>query len=179
MKSLNVALPALALAIAMPAESAPCSPLLAHKVNDILGQPHDLCEHAGKVVLVVNTASFCGYTPQYQGLQALNERYGKRGLVILGFPSNDFGKQEPGSNAEIADFCDRTYAVKFEMFGKTSVAPGASPLFDGLAKATGERPQWNFHKYLVGRDGRTVASFKSAVEPESPQFIAKVEELLK
>jgi glutathione peroxidase len=109
----------------------------------------------------------------------LNERYRKRGLVILGFPSNDFGKQEPGSNAEIADFCDRTYAVKFEMFGKTSVAPGAPPLFDGLARATGERPQWNFHKYLVGRDGKTVASFKSAVEPESPQFIAKVEELLK
>ena len=179
MKSLNVVLPALALSIAMPAEPAPCSALLSHKVTDILGQPHDLCEHAGKVVLVVNTASFCGYTPQYQGLQALNERYRKRGLVILGFPSNDFGKQEPGSNAEIADFCDRTYAVKFEMFGKTSVAPGASPLFDGLAKASGERPQWNFHKYLVGRDGRTVASFKSAVEPESPQFIAKVEELLK
>jgi glutathione peroxidase len=179
MKSLNVVLPALALSLAMPAESAPCSPLLSHEVTDILGEPHDLCEHAGKVVLVVNTASFCGYTPQYQGLQALNERYRKRGLVILGFPSNDFGKQEPGSNAEIADFCDRTYAVKFEMFGKTSVAPGASPLFDGLAQATGERPKWNFHKYLVGRDGKTVASFKSAVEPESPQFIAKVEELLK
>ena len=137
-----------------------------------------MSEHAGKVVMVVNTASYCGYTPQYKGLQALHERYKRRGLVILGFPSNDFGKQEPGSNAEIAEFCDRTYAVKFEMYGKTSVAPGASPLFDGLAKATGERPQWNFHKYLVGRDGRKVASFKSDVEPESPQFVAKVEELL-
>ena len=113
-----------------------------------------------------------------QLLQALHEKYKARGLVILGFPSNDFGKQEPGSNREIADFCDRTYAVRFEMFGKTSVAPGASPLFDGLATATGERPQWNFHKYLVGRDGRTVASFASKVEPESRPFVARLEELL-
>jgi glutathione peroxidase len=158
--------------------AAPCPSLLSHKVANILGETHDLCEHAGKVVLVVNTASFCGYTPQYKGLQALNEKYKPRGLVILGFPSNDFGKQEPGSNKEIADFCDRTYAVRFEMFGKTSVAPGASPLFDGLAQATGERPQWNFHKYLVGRDGRTVASFPSKVEPESRPFVAKLEELL-
>jgi len=163
---------------AMTAEAAPCSPLLTHKVANILGESQDLCEHAGKVVLVVNTASFCGYTPQYKDLQALHEKYARRGLVILGFPSNDFGKQEPGSNKEIADFCDRTYAVKFEMFGKTSVAPGASPLFDGLAKATGQRPQWNFHKYLVGRDGRTVASFPSKVEPGSPEFVAKVEALL-
>src|SRR5687768_10029632 len=172
-------LAALLLALAaMTADAAPCSTLLSHKVSNILGETQDLCEHAGKVVLVVNTASFCGYTPQYKGLQALHEKYGKRGLVILGFPSNDFGKQEPGSNKEIADFCDRTYAVKFEMFGKTSVAPGASPLFDGLAKATGERPKWNFHKYLVGRDGKTAASFSSKVEPESPELVAKLEELL-
>ena len=163
---------------AMTAEAAPCSALLAHKVANILGESQDLCEHAGKVVLVVNTASFCGYTPQYKDLQALHEKYARRGLVILGFPSNDFGKQEPGSNKEIADFCDRTYAVKFEMFGKTSVAAGASPLFDGLAQATGQRPQWNFHKYLVGRDGRTVASFPSKVAPGSPEFVAKVEQLL-
>ena len=169
----------LTLLAAMTADAAPCSPLLAHKVSDILGETRDLCEHAGKVVLVVNTASFCGYTPQYKGLQALHEKYAKRGLVILGFPSNDFGKQEPGSNQEIAEFCDRTYAVRFEMLGKTSVAPGASPLFDGLARASGERPKWNFHKYLVGRDGKTVASFASKVEPDSPAFVAKVEELLR
>ena len=159
--------------------AASCPSLLASKVTDMLGESADLCEHAGKVLLVVNTASFCGYTPQYRGLQALHERYRSRGLVILGFPSNDFGKQEPGSNAEIADFCDRTYAVKFEMFGKTSVAPGASPLFDGLAIATRQRPRWNFHKYLVARDGRSVASFASDVDPESPHFVAKVEELLR
>ena len=175
MKTLAAALLA---ASAMNADASTCSPLLSHKVSNILGETQDLCEHAGKVVLVVNTASFCGYTPQYKGLQALHEKYAKRGLVILGFPSNDFGKQEPGSNREIAEFCDRTYAVKFEMFGKTSVAPGASPLFDGLVRATGERPQWNFHKYLVARDGRTAASFPSKVEPESPEFVAKVEQLL-
>ena len=175
MKTLAALLLALA---AMNAEAAPCSSLLSHKVSNILGETQDLCEHAGKVVLVVNTASQCGYTPQYKGLQALHEKYRKRGLVILGFPSNDFGKQEPGSNQEIAEFCDRTYAVKFEMFGKTSVAPGASPLYDGLAKATGERPKWNFHKFLVARDGKTAVSFPSKVEPESPEFISKLEALL-
>src|SRR6186713_2145998 len=154
-----------ALLIAMPADAAQCSSLLTHKVDNILGEKEDLCQYAGKVVLVVNTASYCGYTPQYKGLQALHERYKSKGLVILGFPSNDFGKQEPGSNKEIADFCDRTYAVKFEMLGKTSVAPGASPLYDALAKATSERPKWNFHKYLVARDGKSVASFGSAVDP--------------
>ncbi|HEX7558393.1 MAG TPA: glutathione peroxidase [Usitatibacter sp.] len=161
------------------ASGATCGALLDHKVTSLLGDKEDLCQYAGKVVLVVNTASYCGYTPQYKGLQALNEKYKPRGLVILGFPSNDFGEQEPGSAKEIADFCDRTYAVKFPMFSKTSVKePGGSAVFDGLAKATGQRPKWNFHKYLIGRDGTTVASFPSKVEPESPEFVAKVEQLL-
>ncbi len=174
-------MPALALLAVPPgALAAPCGALLAHQVSDIAGGTEDLCQYAGKVVLVVNTASYCGYTPQYKGLQALNEKYKSRGLVILGFPSNDFGAQEPGSNQEIAEFCDRTYAVKFPMFAKTSVKePGGSQVFDGLAKATGERPKWNFHKYLIGRDGTTVASFASKVEPESAEFTAKVEELLR
>ena len=99
--------------------------------------------------------------------------------MILGFPSNDFGQQEPGSNKEIADFCDRTYAVRFPMFAKTSVKePGGSPVFDDLATATGDRPKWNFHKYLIARDGRTAASFPSKVEPDSKEFVAKIEELL-
>ena len=157
---------------------ATCAPLLSHKVDTILGEKEDLCEYTGKVVMVVNTASYCGYTPQYKGLQALNTRYRARGLVILGFPSNDFGNQEPGSNKEIAEFCDNTYKVKFPMFAKTSVQPGASPLFDGLAKASGARPAWNFHKYLIARDGRKVASFPSKVDPESAEFTAKVEEYL-
>ena len=155
-----------------------CPALLAFAVSDIVGATQDLCEHAGKVVLVVNTASECGYTPQYKGLQALHDRYKSRGLVILGFPSNDFGKQEPGSNREIAEFCDRTYGIRFEMFGKTSVAPGASPLFDALAKSTGERPKWNFHKYLIARSGDQVISHSTRVDPTDRVFIADVERLL-
>ncbi|MGZ5085302.1 MAG: glutathione peroxidase [Usitatibacter sp.] len=172
-------LASIALMTSTIASGADCGALLDHKVNDILGGEENLCQYAGKVVLVVNTASYCGYTPQYKGLQALNEKYKPRGLVILGFPSNDFGAQEPGSEKEIADFCDRTYAVKFPMFSKTAVKdPGGSAVFDALAKATGERPKWNFHKYLIARDGKTVASFPSKVDPESPEFIAKVEQLL-
>ena len=178
MRYLSLLLPA--LLIAMPTDAAQCSSLLTHKVDNILGEKEDLCQYAGKVVLVVNTASFCGYTPQYKGLQALNEKYKSKGLVILGFPSNDFGQQEPGSNKEIADFCDRTYAVKFPMFAKTSVKdPGGSPLFDALAKATGERPKWNFHKYLIARDGKSAVSVPTKVDPESKEFVAKLEELLR
>jgi glutathione peroxidase len=173
-----VACAALLLLAPMTADAAPCASLLSHEVRNILGEKENLCEYAGKVVLVVNTASQCGYTPQYKGLQALHEKYKSKGLVILGFPSNDFGKQEPGSEKEIAEFCDRTYAVKFPMFGKTSVAPGASPFFDGLANATTERPKWNFHKYLIARDGSRVASFGSKVEPESRELVARLEEFL-
>jgi glutathione peroxidase len=178
---MRYALVVTALILALPAESASqCSPLLSHKVNNLLGEPESLCGYSGKVLLVVNTASYCGYTPQYKGLQALHDRYKGRGLVVLGFPSNDFGNQEPGSAKDIADFCDRTYAVKFPMFEKTPVKQaGGSAFYDDLAKTTNERPRWNFHKYLVARDGATVASFPSKVDPESPEFIAKVEEYLR
>jgi len=159
---------------------ASCSPLLSRQVENILGEKEDLCRYSGRVVLVVNTASYCGYTPQYKGLQEISEKYKSRGLVVLGFPSNDFGAQEPGSNKEIAEFCDRTYAVKFPMFAKTSVKEaGGSPLYDDLARATGQRPLWNFHKYLIAPDGVTVTSFPSKVEPESAPFIEKVEEYLR
>ncbi|HET6264477.1 MAG TPA: glutathione peroxidase [Usitatibacter sp.] len=169
-----------ALMVSTNASAAACGSLLDHSVSDIAGTQENLCQYQGKVVLVVNTASYCGYTPQYKGLQALNEKYKSKGLVILGFPSNDFGQQEPGSNKEIADFCDRTYAVKFPMFAKTSVKDaGGSPLFDALAKATGERPKWNFHKYLIARDGKSAVSVPTKVDPESKEFVAKVEELLR
>jgi len=162
------------------ASAAQCGTVLDHTVSDIAGTQENLCQYQGKVVLVVNTASYCGYTPQYKGLQALNEKYKSKGLVILGFPSNDFGQQEPGSEKEIADFCDRTYAVKFPMFSKTSVKqPGGSALFDDLAKATGQRPKWNFHKYLVARDGKTVASFASDVEPDSKELLERLTPMLK
>jgi glutathione peroxidase len=146
-------------------------------------KPVNLCDYAGKVVLVVNTASYCGYTPQYKSLEALAATYKPRGLVVLGFPSNDFGGQEPGSNADIAAFCENTFGVKFPMFAKSSVAPGAgrklNPLFVALEKRSGQVPQWNFHKYLVSRDGATVVSHNSDVDPQDPKFLKDLEKLLK
>ena len=140
--------------------------------------PQNLCQYAGRVLLVVNTASHCGFTPQYEGLEALYARYAARGFAVLGFPSNDF-KQEKSSNKEIADFCFNTYGVKFPMFGKTTVSgAGASPFYQSLAKAAGQSPKWNFHKYLIDRDGRVVASYPSTVEPTDPKLTARVEQLL-
>jgi glutathione peroxidase len=133
-------------------------------------KPQALCQYAGKVVLVVNTASYCGFTPQYAELERLQQRLGTQGLVVLGFPSNDFA-QEQGSNREIADFCADTFGVKFPMFTKTSVTgASAHPLYQQLARQTGHRPAWNFHKYLVSRDGRRVQSFASAISPDSPEL---------
>ena len=133
-------------------------------------------------MLVVNTASFCGFTPQYQALEALHTRYRSRGLVVLGFPSNDFGAQEPGANKDIAAFCENTFGVKFPMFVKSRVAAGAgtdrNPLFAELARRTGEPARWNFHKYLIARDGQTVVSRASDVDPQSRGFVAEVEKLL-
>ena len=159
-----------------------CPAILDHRFASLQGKPQDLCQYRGKVVLVVNTASYCGYTEQYAGLQALYDKYQKRGLIILGFPANDFGKQEPGSNAEVADFCERTFKVKFPMIEKTSVVPAsgaqANAVYELLFKATGERPKWNFHKFLVARNGTNVKSFSSRVAPQSDAFVAEVEALL-
>ncbi len=141
--------------------------------------PQDLCQYAGKVVLVVNTASYCGFTKQYEGLEKLYAKYGGRGLVVLGFPSNDFGKQEPGNAKEIADFCFNTYGVKFPMFAKSSVTgPEANPLHASLTKATGQAPKWNFTKYLIGRDGKVLEYFPSKVTPEDPALVGKIEQAL-
>lgn len=157
-----------------------CSKLLNHsflKLQD--NTPLSLCQYEGKVLLVVNTASKCGYTPQYDGLESLFDQYKDKGLMVVGFPSNDFGGQEPGTNKEIADFCRLTYGVKFPMFGKTSVVQGtANPFYEALAKATGQRPEWNFHKYLIDRSGTRVQSFPSRVSPESPELKNAVERLL-
>src|SRR2546425_13288953 len=148
---------------------AACPALLDRTMDNLLEQPQSLCEYAGKVVLAVNTASQCGYTPQYEGLEALYRKYQARGLVVLGFPSNDFGGQEPGSNKEIASFCVNQYAIDFPMFGKSSVrGAAANPLFAELAKTTGRAPQWNFHKYLNERGGRPVPSFETRGEPTEP-----------
>jgi glutathione peroxidase len=153
-----------------------CPALLDRKLDTILDQPQSLCAYAGKVVLVVNTASQCGYTPQYDGLEALYRKYRERGLVVLGFPSNDFGGQEPGSNKEIETFCVNQYAIDFPMFAKTELKK--NPLYTELAKATGAAPRWNFHKYLIDRSGGEVQSFDTKVDPNDPKLLAAIEQLL-
>jgi len=141
-------------------------------------KPQALCQYAGKVLLIVNTASFCGFTPQYKGLEALYSRYRDKGLVVLGFPSNDFA-QESASNKDIADFCENTFGVKFPMFTKTAVrGSDANPLFRELAAQTGKAPLWNFYKYLVGRDGRAVAAFGSTTSPDERAFVQAIERQL-
>jgi glutathione peroxidase len=155
---------------------ASCPALLDRSLSTILEKPQSLCEYAGKVVLVVNTASQCGYTPQYDGLESLYRKYKSRGLVVLGFPMNDFGGQEPGSNKQIAEFCVNQYAIDFPMFAKTDLA--ANPLYKALTQETGQRPKWNFHKYLVDRSGRRVQSFDTRVAPEDPKLVSAIEKLL-
>ncbi len=163
----------------VPAGSAACPVLLDHRFASLTDQEIPLCSFQGKVLLVVNTASYCGYTPQYEGLEALYRRYRGRGLVVLGFPANDFGAQEPGSNGEIAKFCEVNFGVSFPMFAKSGVGAGnANPLFASLAAKTGERPQWNFHKYLIDRSGEKVLSFDSGVAPESLKLVGAIEALL-
>ena len=166
---------------AQSAASAPaaCPALLQHNFLRLQDEkPQDLCQYAGKVLLVVNTASFCGFTPQYEGLEALSARYKDRGLVVLGFPSNDFS-QEKGSNQDIASFCENTFNVKFPMFVKSRVSgSGANPLFKQLASVSSTPPRWNFYKYLVSRDGSKVSGFNSTVEPQDPRFIKALETLL-
>src|SRR5688500_13438368 len=156
---------------------AACPALLDRKMATILDKPQSLCEYAGKVVLVVNTASQCGYTPQYEGLETLYKKYRDRGLVVLGFPSNDFGGQEPGSNKEIAAFCVNQYAIDFPMFAKTELR--RNPLYADLAKATGAAPRWNFHKYLIDRSGTQVLSFDTRIDPNDPKLVGAIEKLLK
>jgi glutathione peroxidase len=160
----------------MSTEALACPALLDRTMNSIFDKPQSLCAYAGRVVLVVNTASQCGYTPQYDGLEALYRKYGTRGLVVLGFPMNDFGGQEPGSNKEISAFCVNQYAIDFPMFAKTDLR--ANPLYRDLTQATGQAPQWNFHKYLVDRSGKRVQSFGSAIEPSDPKLAAAIEKLL-
>ncbi len=157
-----------------------CPPLLDHTFPGLQDEKsRSMCQYAGKVVLVVNTASFCGYTSQYEGLESLYDKYKARGLVVVGFPSNDFGNQEPGSNKEIADFCRLTYGVRFPMFARSSVSGrGANPLYRQLGDSTGERPRWNFHKYLIDRSGTTVKSFPSEVSPDNALLVATIERLL-
>ena len=178
-----LALPASAQNPAGPAQPVPaaaCPALLQHSFPRLQDdKPQSLCQYKGKVLLVVNTASFCGFTPQYEGLEALHAKYADKGLVVLGFPSNDFGEQEPGDAKQIADFCFNTYGVKFPMFAKTVVrGRDANPLFASLAQATGKPPAWNFYKYLIDRQGRPVAGYNSVVSPTGSTLVSSIEKAL-
>jgi glutathione peroxidase len=157
-----------------------CPPLLRHTFNSLqTGEPRSLCQYKGHVLLIVNTASYCGYTGQYEGLEALYRKYKDRGLVVVGFPSNDYGAQEPGTNQEIAQFCRTTYGVQFPMFEKAAgIKVAANPLYVQLIQRTGQAPRWNFHKYLVNRSATQVESFGSAVEPGQPGFVTALERML-
>lgn len=162
------------------AQAPACPAILNHTFDRLQDEkPQSLCQYAGKVVLVVNTASFCGFTSQYKGLEALNTKYKDQGLVVLGFPSNDFS-QEKGSNKEIAEFCESTFGVKFPMFTKTQVTgEGAAPLFKQLTAQTGQKPRWNFHKYLIGRDGKVIDQYSSMTGPESRTLVSAIDKALK
>jgi glutathione peroxidase len=156
-----------------------CPATLQHTFDRLQDEkPQSLCQYSGKVVLIVNTASYCGFTGQYKGLEDLYARYKGKGLVVLGFPSNDFA-QESGSNQQIADFCENTFGVKFPMFAKSSVTGvQASPLYRQLAQLAGGAPRWNFHKYLLGRDGRLVGSYSSRTAPDNPSLVRAIEQQL-
>jgi len=149
-------------------------------VMGIDGTSRDLAAWRGKVVLIVNTASECGFTKQYDGLQKIQEQYAARGFDVLGFPCNDFGGQEPGSAKEIEKFCSTKYHVTFPLFAKVSVKAGAnqSPLYAWLGGATGKLPGWNFGKYLVGKDGKPIAFWSSSTEPEDAEVVAAIEKAL-
>ena len=141
------------------------------------GETADLKRFESQVTLLVNVASFCGKTPQYTGLERLQQKYKGQGFSVLGFPSNDFGKQEPGSSAEIREFCDSKYKITFPLFEKVQTKPGPeqSPDYAALKQATGELPSWNFGKYLIGRDGKVIRFFSSNVEPNGPELVSALE----
>jgi glutathione peroxidase len=159
-----------------------CSDLLNAAFRPLAGKDRaSLCSRfEGQVLLVVNTASKCGFTPQYEGLEALHQRFEPRGFAVLGFPSNDFMGQEPGTEEEIQEFCTLTYGVKFPMFEKVAVkGDDAVPFYKELARqAGGEAPGWNFHKYLIDRSGKVVASFGSRTKPDDPKLVQAIEKAL-
>jgi glutathione peroxidase len=149
-------------------------------MNSIDGQPLPLSSFKGQVLLIVNVASFCGFTPQYEQLEAVYEKYKDQGLVVAGFPANNFGAQEPGTNEEIKTFCSRKYNVKFPIYSKISVkGPDKAPLYQYLTDTAGGEIKWNFTKFLIDRNGKVIARFESPVKPDSPEVIAAIEKALK
>jgi glutathione peroxidase len=181
MKSLQLLFILLISGVAMNASANQCPETLDFEVRKLASDEKvRLCDaYSGKVVLIVNTASRCGFTGQYDGLEKLYADYRDKGLVVLGFPSNDFGGQEPGSEENIQKFCRTTYGVKFPMFEKTRTKKGvADPLYEKLGKTAGEYPRWNFHKYLIDRNGKLVGSYTSFTRPQSGRLVRAIERLL-
>jgi glutathione peroxidase len=162
-------------------EMTPSQNFHSFQVSALEGQPVNLADYKGKVVLVVNVASECGYTQQYAGLEALHKELAPRGFAVMGFPSNEFGGQEPGSMEQIRTFCSSKFGVTFPMFGKLETKPGAnqSPLYAWLGGATGKLPGWNFSKYLIAKDGQAIAFYPSGVAPESAELRTAIEAALK
>jgi len=176
MRRLLLSLFCLAAPLVMAAE---CPALLNHQFKTLQGQPMNLCALAGKPILVVNTASKCGYTPQFEKLEGMYRDYKAKGLTVIGFPSNDF-KQELADNKEIAEFCKLTYMVEFPMMEASHVVgPEANPLFKELAAASGMPPKWNFQKYLIAPDGKTVYAFSTPTEPDAETVMSKLKPMLK
>lgn len=161
------------------AAAASCLPLYNHQFTTLQGDKVDLCAYQDKPILVVNTASKCGFTPQFDALEGLYSKYKDKGLLVIGFPSNDF-KQELTDNKQIGDFCKLTYAVKFPMISKSSVTgPNANPFYKQLIEKTGKAPQWNFYKYVILPGGKEVAVYSSEVTPDSAEILDKIKPSLK
>ena len=158
--------------------AADCPPLLNRSLYTLQGDLINMCQFAGKPILVVNTASKCGFAPQFDKLEGMYGKYEKRGFVVIGFPSNDF-HQELSDKKEIAKFCKLTYGVKFTMMEPSSVKGAeANEFYKELIKVTGEAPTWNFHKYLIALDGKSIYSYNTPVEPDSPEILGKIESML-
>ena len=169
----------LLLLFALPTGAADCPSLLDHKYTTLQGGTVNLCDFADRPILVVNTASKCGYTPQFEKLEGMYRKYKDRGLMVVGFPTNDF-RQELATNKEIGDFCRLTYDVQFPMIEKRAVTgEAADPFYRQLRAATGQPPKWNFHKYLITPGGKQVYSFATRVEPDAPEIMSKLLPLLK
>ncbi len=161
------------------AMSDDCPKVLNTNLTNLTGESVNFCDYRGKVILAVNTASYCGNTPQYEALEALFQKYSTKDFVVIGFPANNFGNQEPGSNEDIQNFCKLNYGVSFPMIEKTDVVgPNTNPVFKELQAMTGDAPQWNFHKYLISRDGEQAFSFTASMDPMNAKLVKQLEELL-
>jgi glutathione peroxidase len=172
-------LPLAMFALPISAMAGDCPALLNHQFKTLQGENIDLCQYKNQPILVVNTASKCGFTPQFEKLEAMSKQYKARGLLVIGFPSNDF-RQELQNDGEIGSFCKLTYGVKFPMVSKGSVTgPNAQPFYKGLIAASGQEPQWNFHKYVITAGGKSVHGFTSATEPDDPEIMKLIKPSLK